>query len=250
MILKGLFCMRLNITNERNENFQKLSVNPKVHLIFGTLCYLGFASFFYFACKRSRIYHNIPQRQINLISAKTQYILNNILMIIPLLDVEIMNPILEIFYNQLGPETVFNIWVSFMMIGTMGIIRYLNKKYLNSIISVHRPLYNLIVFMSAVRNLPEFSGYKPRVFPGQPPPIDVRYEPRRMNLPAGAESDWRKIRTRKEPIKISINVPTISRLPEVNTKYLVLPLCWQVHECKIYKCFNTFTELCRRELKK
>ena len=120
MILKGMFCNRINITNERNENFQKLSLNPKVQAIFGTLCYLGFSSFFYFACKRSLLYHNIPKKQINLISAKTQYFLNIIILTVIFVDDIIMNPLLEIFYNQIGPEMVFNIWVSYRMIGTLG----------------------------------------------------------------------------------------------------------------------------------
>ena len=47
--------------------------------------------------------------------------------------------------------------------------------------------------MSAHQNYPEFSGYRPRVFPGTPAAREVRYEPRRMNLPPGAESDWKKM---------------------------------------------------------
>ena len=119
-MLKGMFCMQKNITNERDENFQQFSVNPKIHVIIGALCYSGFSSFFYFACKRSKLYHNIPKRQINLISAKTHYFLNNIIIAIPFFDVLVMNPLLEMFYNQLGLEMVFNIWVSYWMIGTLG----------------------------------------------------------------------------------------------------------------------------------
>ena len=74
------------------------------------------------------------------------------------------------------------------------------------LLSVHRPLYNLIVFMSAYQNYPEFSGYRPRVFPGQPAAREVRYEARRMNLPPGAESDWRKIKTRRKKSKIRTSI--------------------------------------------
>ena len=92
-------------------------------------------------------------------------------------------------------------------------------KFISSgVFLVHRPLYNLIVFMSAHQNYPEFSGYRPRVFPGQPAAREVRYEPRRMNLPPGAESDWKKIKTRRRiipKIEISIHDSNSCDLPKI-----------------------------------
>ena len=92
-------------------------------------------------------------------------------------------------------------------------------KFISSgVFLVHRPLYNLIVFMSAHQNYPEFSGYRPRVFPGTPAAREVRYEPRRMNLPLGAESDWKKIKTRRRIPMIEVSMyydSNSSTLPEV-----------------------------------
>ena len=67
-------------------------------------------------------------------------------------------------------------------------------------ILVHRPLYNLIVVVSAIKHFPEFLGYKAASYPGQPPPRPVRYGPRRLDLPPGFEHDWKKIKTKRKII--------------------------------------------------
>ena len=76
-------------------------------------------------------------------------------------------------------------------------------------IAVHRPLYNLIVAVSAMKNFPEFLGYKAVSYPGQLPPRPIDYKPRRMDLPPGFENDWQKIKTRRKTIIIveEANVP-------------------------------------------
>ena len=53
------------------------------------------------------------------------------LIAIPFFDALIMNPLLEIFYNQLGQEMVFNIWISFRIFWTIGEIYFIiNLNYL------------------------------------------------------------------------------------------------------------------------
>ena len=49
----------------------------------------------------------------------------------------------------------------------------------------------------AMRNYPEFLGYKPRRFPHKPHPKPVEYSERRLDLPAGFQEDWRKIKTKQ-----------------------------------------------------
>ena len=53
-----------------------------------------------------------------------------------------------------------------------------------------------------MRNFPEFLGYKAASFPEQLPPRQIKYEPRRMDLPPGFEHDWKKIKTRRKTIII------------------------------------------------
>ena len=46
-----------------------------------------------------------------------------------------------------------------------------------------RLVWNAVIYWSAVRRLPEFSGHSGRRYPGQQPPRPREVEPRRMRLP-------------------------------------------------------------------
>ena len=60
-----------------------------------------------------------------------------------------------------------------------------------------RFLFNVIIYILALKRLPEFSGYKPTRFPGTEPPPKSRISPRRLNLPPSFSSDWKKIGSKR-----------------------------------------------------
>ena len=68
-------------------------------------------------------------------------------------------------------------------------------------------LYNFIILFTANRRLPEFSGYEANTYPGQPPPRDMKVEPRRYSLPPSFVLDWKKMRSNKRVVRIVIHSP-------------------------------------------
>ena len=48
-------------------------------------------------------------------------------------------------------------------------------------------MFNLKLYHYAVKNFPEFSGYRSKVFPGQEPPRKLEIMPRRIDF----ENEWR-----------------------------------------------------------
>ena len=58
-----------------------------------------------------------------------------------------------------------------------------------------RLFLNVIVLVSAMRRLPEFSGFRAQTFPGQPAPPTPRIAPRRMEWAEKAQKDSRKSRS-------------------------------------------------------
>ena len=66
-----------------------------------------------------------------------------------------------------------------------------------ALFSVTRLVFNLLIFVTAQRNVPEFSGFKARLFPGQELPSIQNILPRRLSLPSGFEHDWKKIGSKK-----------------------------------------------------
>ena len=54
---------------------------------------------------------------------------------------------------------------------------------------------NVIVLVSAMRRLPEFSGFRAQTFPGQPSPPTPKIAPRRMEWREKAQKDRRKSRS-------------------------------------------------------
>ena len=61
---------------------------------------------------------------------------------------------------------------------------------------VCRVLPHILVLVSACK-IPEFRGLEPNHFPEQPLPRQLKIEPRRIDLPAGFENDWKKINSRR-----------------------------------------------------
>ena len=60
-----------------------------------------------------------------------------------------------------------------------------------------RLLFNIIILSTAIKKLPEFSGYKGRRYPGQLPPPPPVIQPRRMELPPNFVEEWKNIGSRR-----------------------------------------------------
>ena len=60
--------------------------------------------------------------------------------------------------------------------------------------------------MEAMRNWPEFAGYKPRIYPGQMAPRLPVISPRRMDLPPTPSVEWKSKRPART-IVITVTPP-------------------------------------------
>ena len=133
---------------------------------------------------------------------------------------------LQIFYSRFGAEFTFELWWTHYMLEELG------NNINNNICSSNQPLHrlmdmskivrkqhddifsptaefhyltfsiefrlflNVIVLVSAMRRLPEFSGFRAQTFPGQPAPPTPRIAPRRMEWGENTREDTRKSRPR------------------------------------------------------
>ena len=85
-------------------------------------------------------------------------------------------------------ETTFTLWIQGMILDNLGkrLRDIYSIQYLHIIVclcAVSRLVWNAVIYSSAVRRLPEFSGHSGRRYPGQQPPRPLGVEPRRMRLP-------------------------------------------------------------------
>ena len=103
-----------------NDNFDEVSVHPKVHFAVAMFCYLIFQSFTYFSAKRSSKFYKIVKLQQNLMTINLQFILNLTLLAIIAIDQMVLNILLETFYYKLGPDYVYNIWIAFWLVAGFG----------------------------------------------------------------------------------------------------------------------------------
>ena len=74
------------------------------------------------------------------------------------------------------------------------------------LVIVTRIICYSVIFISVYRRLPEFSGYKPVVFPGTVGPRTQIIAPRRMNLPPNFASDWKRIGSKRTNM-LMLDVP-------------------------------------------
>ena len=60
-----------------------------------------------------------------------------------------------------------------------------------------RLVCNVFIYLAASKRLPEFKGYSPKTYPGQPPLRPLLLEPRRISLPPNFSSEWKNIGSRR-----------------------------------------------------
>ena len=111
---------------------------------------------------------------------------------------QVKHILLEALYEWLGKEAAFHIWMSVFLLENLGTKQnWENTALLNKICSGLRLLFNIIILSTAIKKLPEFSGYKGRRYPGQLPPPPPVIQPRRMELPPNFVEEWKNIGSRR-----------------------------------------------------
>ena len=88
---------------------------------------------------------------------------------------------LQTYKEDFGFETVFNFWWHGNVIELLCRLKDFSINILTSLSLFDigsRLLFNIIIFLEAYKRLPEFSGYKGKVYPGQLKPRYLIPEPR------------------------------------------------------------------------
>ena len=151
--------------------------------------------------------HQIRKLQINLLDLKLHFIVCNLHICRMFLD-QLMNRLFLTNYETLGPEIVFKIWwLSFYLESTGKNNNQILAKYI--IVLKYQGLrmfVNMKIHYDAMRRLPEFSGLRGKVFPGQEPPPQPVIIPRRPDLPLGFSNDWKNIGSRRPRHTVTILV--------------------------------------------
>ena len=74
----------------------------------------------------------------------------------------------------------------------------------------------MMVLISAWKRLPEFAGYKGKLYPGTLPPRQQTVEPRRMDLPPTFNTEWKRLKSRRNR-----NGKEVEHMPRI---IMVLPV--------------------------
>ena len=105
---------------------------------------------------------------------------------------------LQYFQEDLGMEQVFVIWWLGNIMNilcewkVLALFLIVKRFFLGC-----RLLFNVLIFLRASKTLPEFSGFKGRVYPGQIKPRYQKPEPRRVLYPEDLHNDWKKIGSKR-----------------------------------------------------
>ena len=115
----------------------------------------------------------------SLLDLKVHYIYSMYLTLMTIIIDQMKHIALELFYDRLGPETAFHIWLLFFVLEFIGANGNINniktvqqqhaKVNLNMYVlfSGSRLVFNIFILITASRRLPEFRGYKGKTYPGQ-----------------------------------------------------------------------------------
>ena len=109
---------------------------------------------------------------------------------------QIKQTIIETYYDTLTLETAFHyFWLGFV-INNLGELVISICTYSYTLMPLYiigtRLLCNVIIYLSALKRLPEFQGYLANRFPGQPKPLRPVLLPRREFLKSDLETEWKK----------------------------------------------------------
>jgi len=152
--------VKANLSSEVGD--VEFSLKPKLLLIAHTLVFWGLMHFYIFIVAKKRRFHSIKKIHQNLVDLNLQYIFANLVAFGVFVD-QTKNLLLQAYYKHLGPDLVFEIWWMSFYMENFGI----------------RFCYNIAIFIIATKRIPEFSGYRPRRYPGSQPPPIPKISPRR-----------------------------------------------------------------------
>ena len=192
------------------------------------VCIHGTCQFLFLLCFKTKVYlklhrlyneftilfcrkfHAIPKVDRNLMDLKLQSLFVNLMIIEVILD-QVKNILIQNYYEQLGIEDVFFLWwLSFYFENFGKIPMNITIRFhffkLKTILGL-RLIFNLVVYYTAKKRLPEFSGFCGRSFPIENSHRTIKLLPRGQELPASFDKDWRDIGfTRLTPSPIHIIV--------------------------------------------
>ena len=110
----------------------------------------------------------------SLLDLKVHYIYSMYLTLMTIMIDQMKHIALELFYDRLGPDTAFYIWLLFFVLEFIGANRNIMTVYGNKTtklpfdpFSVSRLVFNVYILIKASRRLLEFQGYKGKRYPGQ-----------------------------------------------------------------------------------
>ena len=129
-------------------------------------------------------FYEIKKRPQNIIGLRMQTIFG-----ISLMANVLVFHLVKIFILQSDnsfSETTFTLWIQGMILDNLGRYKIYRETFtvIACLCAVSRLVWNAVIYWSAVRRLPEFSGHSGRRYPGQQPPRPLEVEPRRMRLPS------------------------------------------------------------------
>ena len=117
-----------------------------------------------------RKFYSIRKLRMNLIDIKIQFIYPNFVIYRVFIG-QGLNVFFQLYYNELGPENIFNIWWTSFFLENIGKILY--KSVQLSIYSLpffnvsgSRFFFNIWIYINAMKRIPEFSGLQGKTFPG------------------------------------------------------------------------------------
>ena len=158
-------CTKTTISwfNDIQQN-KKFFLQPKVIIIAFSTIFLLFILFFSSSAQRQTKRYRIPKTRRNLMTMKSQCKYLTILLLVLVSD-QILFMGFQMFFEDLGVDSIFIIWWIFHFL---------------EIVFIHIVL-NVLVYLNAIRNLEEFHGYNPTRYPGQEKPRKAIIRPRRSS---------------------------------------------------------------------
>ena len=162
-IIQGQICMKKNITQFQSVEQNKAFINrPKLMMIAFCSLMMMAALFMEFSAKKKANGYRIPKTRVNLMTMKQQchYL---VLLCLCVISGQITNIVIQVYYQKLGIDSVFNIWW----------VQHLLEMLLFHVV------LNIWHFHNASTHLEQFNGLVAKQFPGQQKPRSFKIIPRR-----------------------------------------------------------------------
>ena len=162
-VIQGHLCTKTKMVqfgdSEKNKDF---SIRPKLLMItFSTLIIVSALFVTSSAHKQTKRY-GIPLIRKHLMTMKTQC-LYLVLLCSSVISGQILNILIQMFYENLGVETVFLVWWIYQLLSIL----------------IFYVVFNIYIWKNAEQNFKEFTGLRAMKFPDQEGPRPAIISPRR-----------------------------------------------------------------------